>query len=292
MVTTEASCAVKKRCADRVAAERAEKLELGLSLGGCGGGAAAAPSTGGFRRILTAEDFPSLGSRASPSSVSSNSSVSSTSGGLGSDEASGAEGGGIKTRADTGLNNTVRSGSSPSQSQVVGWPPIRTCRRNSLVNPSRIVNSDTKAATHQELSQSCSSNASKKGICGKDADRKAAHFGNSHFVKVYMDGDPIGRKLDLNSHLSYETLTFALREMFQKPNSLVNAATDGMFSKVFDGSSDFVVTYEDEDGDLMLVGDVPWEMFLHSAKRLRIMKALDAGALAPCLQSLKSSVGR
>lgn len=35
---------------------------------------------------------------------------------------------------------------------------------------------------------------------------------------------------------------------------------------LLDGSSDFVLTYEDKDGDWMLVGDVPWEyVFSHSA---------------------------
>lgn len=29
-------------------------------------------------------------------------------------------------------------------------------------------------------------------------------------------------------------------------------------SKLLDGSSEFVLTYEDRDGDWMLVGDVPW----------------------------------
>lgn len=29
-------------------------------------------------------------------------------------------------------------------------------------------------------------------------------------------------------------------------------------SKLFDGSSNFVLTYEDKEGDWMLVGDVPW----------------------------------
>lgn len=32
-----------------------------------------------------------------------------------------------------------------------------------------------------------------------------------------------------------------------------------------DGSSEFVLTYEDKEGDWMLVGDVPWEyVFIHS----------------------------
>ena len=29
-------------------------------------------------------------------------------------------------------------------------------------------------------------------------------------------------------------------------------------SKMLGGSSDFVLTYEDKEGDWMLVGDVPW----------------------------------
>lgn len=35
---------------------------------------------------------------------------------------------------------------------------------------------------------------------------------------------------------------------------------------LLDGSSEFVLTYKDKDGDWMLVGDVPWEyVFFHSA---------------------------
>lgn len=34
-------------------------------------------------------------------------------------------------------------------------------------------------------------------------------------------------------------------------------------SRLLDGSSEFVLTYEDKEGDWMLVGDVPWEYVLH-----------------------------
>jgi auxin-responsive protein IAA len=43
-------------------------------------------------------------------------------------------------------------------------------------------------------------------------------------------------------------------------------------SKLLDGSSEYIITYQDKDGDWMLVGDVPWQMFLGSVTRLRIMK--------------------
>ncbi|XLU28292.1 hypothetical protein S245_064358, partial [Arachis hypogaea] len=35
--------------------------------------------------------------------------------------------------------------------------------------------------------------------------------------------------------------------------------------------SDYVPTYEDKDGDWMLVGDVPSEMFVKSCKRKRLL---------------------
>ncbi|KAG6473099.1 hypothetical protein ZIOFF_067006 [Zingiber officinale] len=37
------------------------------------------------------------------------------------------------------------------------------------------------------------------------------------------------------------------------------------------GYNSYKVTYEDEEGDWMLVGDVPWEAFIKSAKRLKII---------------------
>ncbi|KAL0433585.1 UNVERIFIED_CONTAM: Auxin-induced protein 22D [Sesamum latifolium] len=43
--------------------------------------------------------------------------------------------------------------------------------------------------------------------------------------------------------------------------------------------SEYAPAYEDKDGDLMLVGDVPWDMFMSSCKRLRIMKGSDASGL-------------
>ncbi|KAK8956481.1 Auxin-responsive protein IAA10 [Platanthera guangdongensis] len=224
------------------AEERIDKLELGLSLGSRGG------------RILTAEDFRSPESM--DSSISSNSSVSSSSGGLGDEGDSGCGGGGgwSNRGSDVVGNNASHSPNDMSHCQVVGWPPIRTCRRNNLVNMSRVTSSNVKDATHKEILLSYSSNATG----GNDDGRKATHAGKSRFVKVNIDGDLIGRKVDLHTHFSYETLTFALEAMFHKPILSIYASKNGMFSKQLDGSSEFVIIYEDEDGDWMLVGDVPW----------------------------------
>lgn len=37
----------------------------------------------------------------------------------------------------------------------------------------------------------------------------------------------------------------------------ITVGADGQ-SRLLDGSSNFVLTYEDKEGDWMLVGDVPW----------------------------------
>ncbi|XP_074569196.1 auxin-responsive protein IAA20-like [Curcuma longa] len=79
-------------------------------------------------------------------------------------------------------------------------------------------------------------------------------------VKVNMEGIAIGRKVDLSLHDSYQALFRTLYMMFPKKH------------EEEDGECNYKVTYEDEDGDWMLVGDMPWEAFIMSAKRLMIIK--------------------
>ncbi|MQL71829.1 hypothetical protein Taro_004174 [Colocasia esculenta] len=86
------------------------------------------------------------------------------------------------------------------------------------------------------------------------------------FVKVYMEGIPIGRKLDLLAHDGYEGLIRTLRRMFRTTICCPDPAQ-------VSSSKAYILTYEDKEGDWMMVGDVPWEMFLTSVKKLKISKA-------------------
>ncbi|XVE73017.1 hypothetical protein DITRI_Ditri11bG0084400 [Diplodiscus trichospermus] len=145
----------------------------------------------------------------------------------------------------------------PAKAQVVGWPPVRSFRKNML-------------ATQKSSSSG-----------GEESSEKAA------FVKVSMDGAPYLRKVDLRMYKSYQELSDALAKMFSS-FTIGNCGSQGMKdflneSKLMDllNGSDYVPTYEDKDGDWMLVGDVPWEMFVESCKRLRIMKGTEAIWLAP-----------
>ncbi|KAF9673616.1 hypothetical protein SADUNF_Sadunf10G0042600 [Salix dunnii] len=231
--------------------------------------------------ILTAKDFPSVVSQ--PHRPNNNNSMPSTC-------AVGAVSG-TKRAADSVSHD---QGGSPTAGrwrlhsfQVVGWPPIRAYRMNSLVNQAKAARAEEdKGIGEKDKSKE---NLKKKICNGNKNNATGNEKGHLGFVKVNMDGLPIGRKVDLNAHACYETLAQALEEMFLRSTTTINSIGGekqqvSKPSKLLDGSSEFVLTYEDKEGDWMLVGDVPWGMFLTSVKRLRIMKTSEANGLAPRLQ--------
>ncbi|KAJ6356559.1 hypothetical protein OIU78_004616 [Salix suchowensis] len=145
------------------------------------------------------------------------------------------------------------------KAQVVGWPPVRSYRKNVLAQKNAI----------------------------EEGEKASTGGSSAAFVKVCMDGAPYLRKVDLKMYNSYQELSDALAKMFSS-FTMGNYGAQGMIdfmneSKLMDllNSSEYVPSYEDKDGDWMLVGDVPWEMFVDSCKRLRIMKGSEAIGLAP-----------
>lgn len=148
--------------------------------------------------------------------------------------------------------------SSVSKRPLVGWPPVSSAR-----------------------SRACGG----VGVGAK-------------YVKVKKEGDAIGRKVDLSLHASYDELLATLARMFPTttgnqgryhcslsvydkkfriqgicnhpiqptdsddlipPNYCHGVAADKEISSTSTSHVDVVVTYEDGEGDWMLVGDVPWE---------------------------------
>ncbi|KAF8024718.1 hypothetical protein BT93_F1789 [Corymbia citriodora subsp. variegata] len=158
-----------------------------------------------------------------------------------------------ETQPNNGSRSNNASAPAP-KAQVVGWPPIRSFRKNSLATTS------------------------------KNAEEVDGKLGSGAlFIKVSMDGAPYLRKVDLKHYSAYQELSSALEKMFSC--FTIGALGREMLSEsklkdLLDGA-EYVLTYEDKDGDWMLVGDVPWEMFLDTCKRLRIMKSCDAIGLAP-----------
>uniref|UniRef100_A0A0D9ZEF7 Auxin-responsive protein n=1 Tax=Oryza glumipatula TaxID=40148 RepID=A0A0D9ZEF7_9ORYZ len=142
----------------------------------------------------------------------------------------------------------VDDGASPaSKVQVVGWPPVGSYRRSTF------------------QSSSSSTAAAAKGKGGGETDQGRKNKGGGLYVKVSMDGAPYLRKVDLRMYGGYRELRDALDALF------------GCFSADASASAaHFAVAYEDKDGDLMLAGDVPWDMFISSCKKLRIMRGSEA----------------
>ncbi|RLM48747.1 hypothetical protein C2845_PMPSC004483 [Panicum miliaceum] len=107
--------------------------------------------------------------------------------------------------------------------------------------------------------------------------RRNALRDEAKLVKVAVDGAPYLRKVDLAAHDGYAALLLALHGMFA---SCLGADGAGRLVDTATGA-EYVPTYEDKDGDWMLVGDVPFKMFVDSCKRIRLMKSSEAVNLSP-----------
>ncbi|KAK8938969.1 Auxin-responsive protein IAA7 [Platanthera zijinensis] len=150
---------------------------------------------------------------------------------------------------------------SSSSTPVVGWPPIRSSRKN--------LASSSKPAVESKPESS---------------EREGKRERKGFFVKINMEGIPIGRKIDLLAYDCYEKLSSAVDELFRdllavQMNPLTackkNADEPQLITGLLDGSGEYTLVYEDDEGDKMLVGDVPWDMFVSTAKRLRVLKTSD-----------------
>ncbi|KAJ0251633.1 Auxin-responsive protein IAA27 [Hirschfeldia incana] len=169
--------------------------------------------------------------------------------------------------------SSVVSAAAPpaSKAQVVGWPPIRSFRKNTMAS-----------SQSQKQGGGDNNNTETEGEAKSGPEPCL-------YVKVSMEGAPYLRKIDLKTYKSYVELSSALEKMFScftigQFGSHGGCGRDGLNeSRLTDllRGSEYVVTYEDKDSDWMLVGDVPWEMFICSCKKLRIMKSTEAIGLAP-----------
>lgn len=149
-----------------------------------------------------------------------------------------------------------------AKAQLVGWPPIRSFRKITMASN---LAKNIEEETQDKSGSGCL------------------------YVKVSMDGAPYLRKVDLKTSTNYRELSLALEKMFScftigqcSASGLPErkGLTESRLMDLLHGS-EYVVTYEDKDGDWMLVGDVPWDMFTDTCRRLRIMKGSEAIGLAP-----------
>ncbi|XP_022131637.1 auxin-responsive protein IAA29-like [Momordica charantia] len=124
------------------------------------------------------------------------------------------------------------------KNRVVGWPPVESwrtkafhCRPHLPPPPPPPLNCRRPVAGHRSL-----------------------------FVKVKMEGVAITRKLDLGLYHSHNSLKNAIISMFAPYQGIDH-----------NNGWDFTVIYEDKDGDWLLAEDLPWNSFVESVQRLKIL---------------------
>uniref|UniRef100_A0A0A9H9F1 Auxin-responsive protein n=1 Tax=Arundo donax TaxID=35708 RepID=A0A0A9H9F1_ARUDO len=144
----------------------------------------------------------------------------------------------------------------PAVAPVVGWPPVRSFRRN--------------LASSRPPPQSPPAH--------QDGGAKDGNGKGGLFVKINMDGVPIGRKVDLRAYGGYAELSADVGKLFRCLLAAQRCSEEEVELAMDGGSGEYTLVYEDEDGDRVLVGDVPWEMFVATAKRLRVLKSSDLSA--------------
>ncbi|XP_024986407.1 auxin-responsive protein IAA18-like [Cynara cardunculus var. scolymus] len=149
---------------------------------------------------------------------------------------------------------------------VVGWPPVRTSRKNIMTSSYN----STKVVSLPEKAPAADSGGGKK---------TSSDHENSLYVKINMDGVAIGRKVDLKAYDNYQRLSSSVDELFKgllaaqgDVSSSTTKTQIDVTTGLLDGNGGYTLVYEDNEGDRILVGDVPWNMFISSAKRLRVLK--------------------
>ncbi|KAF0898226.1 hypothetical protein E2562_005823 [Oryza meyeriana var. granulata] len=137
-----------------------------------------------------------------------------------------------------------------ASAQLVGWPPVRAFRKN-LTTP--------KPADAEDL-------MSKVKLCsdechGSGDATQERRPSSTMFVKVNLEGYAVGRKIDLKAQRSYDSLSQALQSMFHGfLSDGIATRDDEQHQQLEKGTKKrYVLVYEDNEGDRMLVGDVPWE---------------------------------
>ncbi|KAL8118680.1 auxin-responsive protein IAA26-like [Apium graveolens] len=175
---------------------------------------------------------------------------------------------------NTAVHNTSHKRITSAPGSVVGWPPIRSFRKNIASGCASKLPAETKAVN--EISRKIACNIQTESCR------------NGFFVKINMDGVPIGRKVDLKAYDSYEKLSSAVDELFRgllaaqndpSVNNIQNSQGEKAITGLLDGSGEYTLVYEDNEGDRMLVGDVPWHMFVSTVKRLRVLKSSELSSL-------------
>jgi hypothetical protein len=92
----------------------------------------------------------------------------------------------------------------------------------------------------------------------KDVQSKSHGASTRSCTKVHKQGVALGRSVDLSKFSDYDELTAELDKMFEFDGELTSS------------NKNWQIVYTDNEGDMMLVGDDPWEEFCSIVRKIFI----------------------
>ncbi|XP_039124424.1 auxin response factor 2A-like [Dioscorea cayenensis subsp. rotundata] len=131
---------------------------------------------------------------------------------------------------------------------------------------------------HEKLMHSCPQTS-------KDVQSKLQSGSTRSCTKVHKQGIALGRSVDLAKLSGYNELITELDQMFEFDGELLSPIKN------------WLVVYTDNEGDMMLVGDDPWEEFCGMVRKIFIytkeeVQKMNQGALTPRTEDSPSASER
>ncbi|KAL3675344.1 hypothetical protein R1sor_025292 [Riccia sorocarpa] len=92
-------------------------------------------------------------------------------------------------------------------------------------------------------------------------------------LTVLMEGRPFSRRIVLQEYDSYGSFSAAMRSLFESEVPAQEPRTHGESCNLANAIPGYAIVYQDEEGDVLLAGDLPWRDFVRAARQIRIVPA-------------------
>ncbi|KAK8965231.1 Auxin response factor 2 [Platanthera guangdongensis] len=173
-------------------------------------------------------------------------------------------------------NNYQKSELSSQQETILPQPFLDTGQLSEQSRGRKLVDKVCPCNVYEKCAESSPRSS-------KDASRATRSC-----TKVHKQGIALGRSVDLSRFNSYDELISDLDQMFDFGGELISS------------NENWIIVYTDQEGDMMLVGDDPWQEFCNMVCKIYIytrerVRKMNPRPLNPRvedgLRSLKGSMG-
>ncbi|XP_056165473.1 auxin response factor 2A-like [Syzygium oleosum] len=152
-----------------------------------------------------------------------------------------------------------------SQKQVLQSNPADDSEPNVLVSPIKCSKIAPNTIAYGEQGRAFPS--SEQPV--RDVEGKHQAASTRSCIKVHKQGIPVGRSVDLSKYHGYSELITELDKIFEFNGELVAP------------TKEWLVVFTDDEGDMMLVGDDPWEEFCGMVRKIFIYTREEVKRMAP-----------